>query len=174
MRFTHNELKNSFEVGTTSNWLVSFYGFGGKHPPADAFNIIDGKWFPALDVDYPTVTVQDKSITVGPNIELIFPVTASYPREIKFTYYETHTNLIHKLREDWIAMTDLVSKKRTKSLADLKAYAMKVRVDYFDKGLNPISSDTYYVVPKGATDIHGDNSFQVKTNSIALIIIGKE
>ena len=174
MRYSLNELKNSFEAGTTSNWVVSFHAGGGNHPSPDSFNMIAGKYFPALDIDYASVEVIEKTLLIGPGVEIVFPITAMEPREIKMTYYEEHKKVVRGLMHSWVSNTDLISLKRTKSLSKLKEFSMKLSIEYFDKELNPLYTDTFYIVPKGAYDVHGDNTFQIDTNMLAFIIIGKE
>ena len=179
MRFTSNTLRTAFEAGTTSNWLVTFENVPNSSAQlADRFNLIKqsqgGNFFPAQDIDYNQVNIEEKVIEVGPSVKIHIPVFAEPPTEMNITYFETHKKEIKNILRTWIDGTRLNNKQAP---ANIKDIAMKVIVWYFDKELNDLEEypkDVYYVVPKGSLSTRGDQAFALDTNVLNLAIVGTE
>lgn len=178
MRFTANNLRKAMEVGSTSNWLITFQDVAGSSAPkADSINLIkssNGNFFPAQDIDYNQVNIEEKTIEVGPAIKISVPVFMEPPTEMSITYFETHQKVIRNFMRDWVSKSSLKNKQAP---SNLKKIAMKVVIWYFDKELNSLGNypkDVYYVYPKGALSTRGDQQFAVDTNNLVLAIIGTE
>jgi len=178
MRFTSNNLRAAMEVGSTSNWLITFQNVAGSSAPkADLINLIkspNGNFFPAQDVEYNQVNIEEKAIEVGPSIKISIPVFVEPPTEMRITYFETHKKTIRNFVRNWVGNSSLKNKQAP---SNLKKIAMKVIVWYFDKELNDLveyPKDVYYVYPKGALSTRGDQQFAVDSNNLVLDIIGVE
>jgi len=178
MRFSANQLRTAMEAGSTSNWLVTFQDVSGSSAPkADLLNLIkssDGNFFPAQDVDYNQLNIEEKTIEVGPSIKISVPVFIEPPTEINLTYFETHKKHIRAFVRDWVGKSSLKDKQAP---SNIKKIAMKIVIWYFDKELKDLEQypkDVYYAYPKGALGTRGDQAFALDTNNLVLSIVGVE
>lgn len=174
-RYSLNTLKNSFELGSTSNWVLVFEASGRMSPDASKFNLIDGRFTPAIDVEYDDYTVINQTISVGPGVELTIPVYAkNSPPSVQLSLYDDHTKTIRKELKYWVNDILQINKGRAPDLAKLKESCMLMKVHHFDKLGNSLSTDAFYILPTDSLTFRGDQSFGEDNIPISFNIVGRQ
>jgi len=174
LRFSLNQLKSSFELGSTSNWVVSFEKGGASAPDISNFNIIAGQWCPVLDVSYDDYNVYNETISVGPSVTMQIPAKASNsPDVIALTLYDDHALRIRLALNSWV---DLMQIKlgRAPMLKELKKYSLIVKIHSFTKDGLPVLTDAFYILPSESLARRGDQSFSADTLPISFNVIGRQ
>lgn len=174
-RYSLNSLKNSFELGTISNWVVSFEPTGSNAPDVNKLNIIktpDGNFAPVIDLNYDQSIVTSHEFNIGPNLNFKVPVYEQIGTNVKVTFYDDHKKTVHNAIIEWNKEQMDISKGKAPSLNELKEISLLMVVYKFDKEMNPIGKDALYVVPDGTKDFIGDQSFSADQSSVEFNIIG--
>jgi len=177
-KYTFNQARATMgEVGNASSWLISFEMVSGSSMTnISSLNLIAGKFFPAIDVDYNQIDVQKKELKIGPDLEVNIPTHCANITSIKIQFYDTDKKKIRTALRDWVIhKTSLTSNRQAP--ADLKDIALKLVVYHIDKKeLEEISglTEKFYIVPDGTIDFHGDGSFNLDSLPITFNIVGTE
>lgn len=177
-RFTANNLRNSFELGTTSNWVVAFEEAGSKAPPISNFNLIKtptGGLTPVLDISFDEETIETESFTYGCGIKVDIPVFSQPPTQIKLTCFDSDLKTIKDAMLLWVRKYLKINKGLAPSLNRLKDSSLLLVVYNFDTELNSLDrKNAYYVIPKGALEYRGDQSFSLDSFPIEFTILGTQ
>lgn len=174
-RYSLNSLKNSFELGTISNWVISFEPAGGDAPDTSAFNLIttlDGDFAPVIDCNYDQSIVTSHEFNIGPNLNFKVPIYEQTGTSAKLTFYDDHEKSIHNAIINWNKKLMSISKGKAPALNELKEICLLMIIYKFDKKMNPTGKDALYVVPDGTKDFMGDQSFSADQASIEFNIMG--
>lgn len=172
-RYSLNKLKNSLELGTTSNWVVSFESAGGNSADANKLNLINNEYTPAIDVEYNNYTIINNEITVGPGTTIVVPVYAkSSPSDIRLTLYDDHNKAIRKELKRWAIEVLPFSKGQSIPLNKQKDYALIINIYHFNRQLVSTMKDSFYVLPTDELVFRGDQSFSADTLPISFNVIG--
>ena len=174
-RYSLNSLKNSFELGTISNWVVSFEPAGDFAPDVSNFNLIktpDGDFAPIIDLNYDESVIESHEFKIGPNLSFKVPIFEQTGTSAKVTFYDDHEKTIHNAIVNWSKDEMFISNGKAPSLNELKDYSLLMIIYKFDKEMNPIGKDALYVIPDGTKDFMGDQSFSADQASVEFNIIG--
>lgn len=174
-RFTSNQLRGSFELGNTSSWVVSFESVGQNSPDVSKLNLIAGKFCPVSDVEYDQYTVTTHNILVGPGLEINVPVyAADHPHSITMTIYDEHKKTIRTFIRNWATKTLKLTKGQAPVLSKLKDSCLLVRIQHFDKQLNNLSNDSFYILPMDSLAFRGDQAFSADTIPLTFNVVGTQ
>lgn len=176
-RYTANSLRNSLEVGTTSNWVVSFEAVGDSGVDPSPFNIItdgsNGHYSPVLDIDYDQSVVHNKEFNVGPGINFKIPVYSQHSTKLRITFYDDHLKSIRSALLDWQRSVLSTHLGKSPNLTYLKGQALLLVIYHFDKGLNNLRiNDSLYILPDESTTFRGDQDFLADSLPVTFNVIG--
>lgn len=174
-RYSLNSLKNSFELGTISNWVISFEAVGDFAPDPSLFNLIntpDGDFAPVIDINYDQSVIESHEFKIGPNLTFKIPIFEQTGTSAKVTFYDDHEKTIHNAIINWSKNELSVSNGKAPVLNNLKNNCLLMIIYKFDKEMNPTGKDALYVIPDGTKDFMGDQSFGADQVSVEFNIIG--
>jgi len=175
-RYTFNEARAMGEIGNTSSFHIKMdTAPGSKVSSVSGLNLIKNTFYPAMEVDYNQAEIKNLDLTIGPGIDLKIPIYSAYTTSIKVQFYDTDIKAIKNFVKNWIKEKSSLHTKRL-SPANLKDWAVKLTVLNFDKAHKDVSNfnDTFYIVPDETLDYHGDQSFNLDTNTLTFNIVGVE
>jgi hypothetical protein len=174
-RFSANQLRSSPEVGNTSTWVVCFERGGEKSPDITKLNLINGGYFPAIDVTYNKYDIVSIPISFGPGIEFDLPVYAkNSPSQVDLTFYSDDLRLIKKELVSWVDNKLNIKLGKAPPLKLLKKFCLILSVYQYSKTGKLISKESFYVLPKESLAFHGDQSFSLDTSPLVLSIVGRQ
>lgn len=174
-RYSLNTLKNAFELGNTSSWVLAFESVGARSPNVKNLNLIDGKYCPAIDINYDEYSIYEETITLGPGAEIVIPVYCKgLPKTLAITLYDDHKHSFRKEIKRWVKEELNLVIGRAPSFNRLKEVSLLVHIYHFDKQGKAISTDSYYLLPTEALSRRGDQSFSSETLPITFNVIGTQ
>lgn len=174
-RYSLNKLKNSFELGSTSNWVAVFQSVGANSPDASKLNIINGEFCPIIDVDYPEYEVINKSLVIGPGVTINIPVfSPNSPNTISLTLYDDHKKIIKRELSTWVHDKFKIIEGKAPPITLLKNYCLLLIIYYFDKTGAQFEKKAFYVMPADTLNVRGDQSFAPDTLPVTFNIIGTQ
>lgn len=174
-RYSLNTLKNSFELGSTSNWVLAFEGVGSKSPDVSKLNLINGEYCPVLDVSYDDYNVIIKELSIGPGAVIALPVFLhNAPKSISITFYDDHSDSIRTELNNWVKNKLQIIDGKAPLLSELKDSSLLVKIFKFDKTGTSIGVDSFYLLPSDSFSGMGDQSFSASTSPISFTVIGTQ
>ena len=165
------EQVSKLNAGLTSNWSCQFDDVvGSSAPTSSSFNIIPGKFFPAVDIDYVRIKWISKEISVGPDIKIKRPVRVELPQTVSISFIDSEDKRMLKTMVEWSNSAKLLSANSKKP----KEYSKKVHIWFHDNEDNLVVKDTLIIVPSEEYRNKIDYSFSLDTNVIQFDVIGYE
>lgn len=172
-RYSLNNLKNSFNAGNTSNWVVRFEKENTLNLIKDSSNL---NVFPASEVSFNEFNLTESEITVGPGLKLSTPkLLINCPETISITFFEDNKYSITKFIKKWLKNI----KKGNRNIrygnvckfSEIKNITKILTIYKFDEKQDAQETLSYYVYPLGLT-FHGDQNFSLQSNSIEFKVVG--
>lgn len=171
-----NEVARSdLELGTTTNWVISFESVGSNSPDSNQLNLIANDYAPVSDYNFEENAINIQTITIGPGVQINIPVSVdNSPNMLSLTFYDTHDRRIRKVFYDWIEKHSNLKRAISYDLSQIKSYLLMVHIYYFDKQGNSVDMKSFYVLPPMSIPNNGDQSFSSDTIPMSFTVIGRQ
>lgn len=166
MKYTRKQLAR-LEVGISSNWVMQF--------DDSKYNLISGKYFPAISVKFGTFEPINTDIDVANGFKLKIPTAINPPESIEIEFYDNHTFSIQQAIYNHVNHTSLAKNGRSfVNLSDsstIKNGGIGFSVFQYDKKGSQIAHYSIVGFPSSPLNFSGDQEFKSVQNSITFDIL---
>lgn len=158
MRFSLNTLRKGFpEVGHTSLWQCYF--------DDSKLNVIGGKYFPALTLDFDDIVIKTIPVDYGMGCVIEYPVITTPSVKCTMTFLETDLKAVRAALSTWVKPLE------NGRVPDMKSYPKKFSIEYLDITGETIDTKVFSVYPIGEYPFKGDQEFSPDSNILTLQMI---